>query len=213
MRTVEPAAGRPLRLDGDTDQSGDRRTRRLWNPRWRTQPTDVDPSPVDDDAPTPDESPAVQTDEVAAPTQLDPEVARQIADVLLEERGIAADDLMSPADHRVAVQDAVARSRENGLWWKGLSETQQQAMIQAYPRQVGNSEGIPPMARHAANSLMLQSYLAERDVLVSRRENGVGLDADQERFIDSDERRGECAALCGAKCAAGQRGRSVPSCT
>ena len=57
-------------------------------------------------------------------------------------------------------------------------------MIQAYPHQVGNSEGIPPMARHAANSLMLQSHLAERDVLVSRRENGVKLDADQVRFID-----------------------------
>ena len=72
VRTVEPAAGRPLRLDGDTEQSGDRRTRRPWNPRWRAEPTAGDPTHVDDDAPTPDESPADPTDEVAAPTQLIP---------------------------------------------------------------------------------------------------------------------------------------------
>jgi len=113
-----------------------------------------------------------------------PAPVKVVADVVLGERGISADELMSPADHRVAVGDAVARAEANGLWWGGLSGSQQQALIQAYPHQVGNAEGIPPMARHAANSLMLQRYLAHRDLLVSRRDNGVALNGQHERFIN-----------------------------
>ena len=44
-RTVEPAEGRPLRLADDTtgDHSGDRDTRRPWNPHWRAPTGQVEP--------------------------------------------------------------------------------------------------------------------------------------------------------------------------
>ncbi|MGW4101587.1 alpha/beta hydrolase, partial [Mycobacterium sp. NPDC004974] len=80
--------------------------------------------------------------------------------------------------------DAVARARANARWWGDLSAAQQRALVETYPNEIGNAEGIPPLVRHEGNSIMLRRYLAHRDLLVSRRENGVALDAMQERYVD-----------------------------
>jgi hypothetical protein len=147
---VEPAAHRPLRLEGDNgEHAGDRETRRAWNPHWLPF---VDPA--------------------------------HVADAALAERGIRADDLMSPVDHRVPPAEAVALAEANGHWWRGLSETQQRALIETYPHQIGNAEGIPPLARHDANSIRLQQDLARRDFLVDKRASGIALTENEEKFID-----------------------------
>ncbi|MGW4100781.1 WXG100-like domain-containing protein, partial [Mycobacterium sp. NPDC004974] len=97
--TVEPAAGRPLRLDGDTNTSGDRTTRRPWNPRWMAE----------------------SNNEVNSTEPVDTRSAREIAEEALGQLGVPASGLVSPADHRVAVVDAVARARANARWWGDLS--------------------------------------------------------------------------------------------
>ncbi|MED5814292.1 alpha/beta hydrolase [Mycolicibacterium sp. 050232] len=161
QRTVEPAVGRPLRLDGEASARGDRETRRWWNPRWADE---------------------VQATDAAA--QLEPGTPEQVAQDALEQRGVAAAaDLVSPADHNVPVREAVARARRNAQWWAGLSPDQQQALIDTHPFEIGNAEGIPPTARNEANQKMLRRYLAHRDLLVSRRDNGVALSAAQERYV------------------------------
>ncbi|CRZ17740.1 toxin glutamine deamidase domain-containing protein [Mycolicibacterium neworleansense] len=156
-RTVEPAAGRPLRLDGETSTQGDRETRRPWNPRWQS--------------------------EVQATGELDTRTKREIANDALDELGVKPKDIMSPADHRVSVDRAVDRARTNAHWWAGLSDAQRQALIETYPFEVGNAEGIPPMARHRANSIMLERNAARRDLMVSQRDNGIALTEAQEKFI------------------------------
>ena len=178
IRTVEPAQGRPLQLADDTTghHAGDRAKRRLWNPRWLSPiAPDGTPHTPDGDHPSEPHTPS----------------SAELVKAALEARGVGPDGLVSPADHRVPQDVAVARAKANAKWWKGLSDPDsdgfsdvQLALIRAYPFQIGNAEGIPPLARHEANSIMLQRNLARRDVLVSRRENGVELNAKQERFID-----------------------------
>src|SRR5205085_10561828 len=70
--TVEPAAGRPLRIEGDTGIASDRDTRRPWNPRWRGQPAEVESSSVDDGSPSSNAAPAPVSGEIATPIHLDP---------------------------------------------------------------------------------------------------------------------------------------------
>ncbi|MGV9800139.1 toxin glutamine deamidase domain-containing protein [Mycobacterium sp. NPDC003449] len=161
--TVEPAAGRPLRLDGEVETRGDRDTRRPWNPRWHNE----------------SDNQITSVDEV-----VDTRSPREIADEALGQLGVPAADLMSPADHRVAVDDAVTRARDNARWWSDLPDAQRQALIETYPREIGNAEGIPPMARHDANARMLQRHLAHRDLLVSRRDNGVAISKKEGQFVE-----------------------------
>lgn len=44
------------------------------------------------------------------------------------------------------------RARDNAAWWRELDAEQQRALIDVYPHELGNAEGIPPAARTAANS-------------------------------------------------------------
>ena len=178
IKTVEPAKGRPLQLADDTtgEHAGDHARRRPWNPRWLSPiAPDGTPHTPDGDHPSEPHTPS----------------SAELVKAALEARGVGPDGLVSPADHRVPQDQAVARAKANAEWWKGLSDPDsdgfsdvQWALIRAYPFQIGNAEGIPPLARHEANSIMLQRNLARRDVLVSRRDNGVELNAKQERFID-----------------------------
>ena len=94
--------------------------------------------------------------------------AKDVADGALASRGISADELVNPLGSE---ELAVARARANAAWWRGLSDIHRQRLIEVYPRQVGNSEGIPPLARHQANSHALQRYLAIRDKLAAKRDN------------------------------------------
>lgn len=121
-RTVEPAVGRPLHLDGDIQE--DQGERRRWNPQWQSA---------------------------------EPARSHTVADDALRQRvpPVSADDLVHPLGSE---RQAVTRARENAAWWSGLSEAQQQALLRAYPHQIGNAEGIPAAARDTANREMLRRY-------------------------------------------------------
>lgn len=63
-----------------------------------------------------------------------------IADDALAQRTprVRPDELRNP----LGVAEAAARAQNNAAWWAGLSETQQQALIETYPQHIGNAEGI-----------------------------------------------------------------------
>jgi hypothetical protein len=119
---------------------------------------------------------------------VDPAVVA-VANQALAQRvpSVRADVLVHPLDDRVAV---VARARANAVWWKGLRDDQRWALIQAYPRQIGQLDGIPARetdgvpGRHEANSELLQRYLAVRDELVARRDKGIALNRRQVDYIE-----------------------------
>src|SRR5690606_5485824 len=49
-------------------------------------------------------------------------------------------------------------------WWNGLSEAEQDALIAAYPDQLGSADGLPASARDRANRALLDSDLAELEM-------------------------------------------------
>ncbi|MGV0744126.1 toxin glutamine deamidase domain-containing protein [Mycolicibacterium sp. XJ870] len=104
----------------------------------------------------------------------EPPSPQQIAGEALAQRNPAVDatELVRPTgDVRLAVE----RAQANAVWWQGLSEDQQQALIEAYPVQIGNAEGIPPMAAHEANSRAMQDWLAKGREMQSRLDSGIRL--------------------------------------
>lgn len=149
-RTVDPAEGRALRLDGGAhaDRDGPRRP---WNPRWR-----------------PGE---------AAPT--DVQVA---ADEILHQR----DSRMSAADmvHPLGTgPEAVALARQNAAWWAGLEEAQRQIMVQAYPQEIGNAEGIPSAVRDHANREVLRQHAREAAEVQAKIDAGQKPTPKEEAFL------------------------------
>lgn len=184
-RTIEPADGRPLRLDDDTGQyAGDRDTRRPWNPRWRADPTKVEGGRSSDEASAGEQPPS---DLLSA---ADFRSARELADHALRLRvpPVDADQLMNP--HGQA-ELAVGRSQANAKWWARLSggrqdgfSDAQKALIETYSFEIGNAEGIPPLARQEANFLRYQEDLARRDDLLARRTNSLPLNNKQLQFIE-----------------------------
>ncbi|MGV0781624.1 toxin glutamine deamidase domain-containing protein [Mycolicibacterium sp. XJ775] len=98
------------------------------------------------------------------------------AETVGDVRGAPAD--LDPTQLVRPVDDpwlAVARAKANASWWQGLSLDQRQAVIESYPMQIGNAEGIPPMVAHEANSLALQDWLAKGRELQTKLDNGVRL--------------------------------------
>ncbi|MHC9297142.1 toxin glutamine deamidase domain-containing protein [Mycobacterium sp. LTG2003] len=78
----------------------------------------------------------------------------RLADAGLTRRGIAAAEaLRNPLD---VAEVAVARARDNAAWWAGLSHAEKLALVETYPQQIGNSEGIPATDRDKANRITLQ---------------------------------------------------------
>ncbi len=49
---------------------------------------------------------------------------------------------------------------EAAAWWRGLTDTQRQAYISAYPERIGALDGLPATARDKANRLQLRSTIA-----------------------------------------------------
>ncbi|MEV0672989.1 alpha/beta hydrolase [Mycobacterium sp. NPDC050441] len=149
-RTVDPAEGRALRLDGDThaDRDGPRRP---WNPRWRAG--DIEPS-----------------------------AASVVADEALDQRipPLAVDDLVHPLGKE---PQAVARARNNAAWWSGLSEEQQQALLQTYPQQIGNAEGIPSAVRDYANREALRQHAREAAKVQAKIDAGQKPTSKEEAFL------------------------------
>ncbi|MCV7068572.1 hypothetical protein H7H51_27805 [Mycolicibacterium farcinogenes] len=139
-RTVDPAVGRPLRLDGNT-QVEHEGPRRPWNPRWRAG-------------------------------EIEPTAARVLADESLGQRNppLSVDDLAHPLGRE---SQAVARARNNAAWWSGLSPDQQQALLQTYPHQIGNAEGIPAAVRDTANREMLRRYAERAAVVQAKLDEGT----------------------------------------
>nr|WP_231395961.1 toxin glutamine deamidase domain-containing protein [Mycobacterium sp. URHD0025] len=104
----------------------------------------------------------------------DPPSPAQLADEALGQRipAVGVADLVgSVGDPDTAVETA----RANATWWKGLSADQRQALIAAYPVQIGNAEGVPPLARHEANIRVLHDWLNYRDGLQAKLNSDIRL--------------------------------------
>ncbi|WP_430755428.1 toxin glutamine deamidase domain-containing protein [Mycolicibacterium septicum] len=104
----------------------------------------------------------------------EPPSPAQLADEALAQRvphvaitglaGVAGDS--SAAGHT---------AEANATWWKGLTADQRQALIVIHPVQIGNAEGIPPLARHEANTRVLHDWLAYRDGLQAKLNSDIRL--------------------------------------
>ncbi|WP_340539602.1 alpha/beta hydrolase [Nocardioides sp. GXZ039] len=67
-----------------------------------------------------------------------------------------------PADAALARRPgAGASATEVNDWWDSLTSTEQAAIIAAAPGSIGNLDGIPASARHAANAVALDRDLAD----------------------------------------------------
>lgn len=64
------------------------------------------------------------------------------------------------------------RSADNARWWERLSGEEQRALIDTYPREIGNAEGIPPWARTEASTHELTRL---HDELQARKDAGEHL--------------------------------------
>ncbi|CDO28960.1 alpha/beta hydrolase [Mycolicibacterium porcinum] len=80
---------------------------------------------------------------------------RETANNALAQRepAVDIDEVVNPLGK---ADDAVTRAEDNARWWAGLSDEQRDALIETYPRQIGNAEGIPPTARDKANRLSVE---------------------------------------------------------
>lgn len=170
-RTVEPAAGRPLRLEGEARHGARRDPLQRFNPRWRADDsaeahrleaelssTDVDDTGDDATAVTREEPPQRGIDRTLA----DAAVARRVPTVNV-------DDLCSPLGR---ARDAIGSAQANRAWWSRLSDTARHALIQAYPRQIGNADGIPTVDRDAANRELLRRYRTRADQIQTKIDAG-----------------------------------------
>ncbi|MFV8142202.1 alpha/beta hydrolase [Mycolicibacterium senegalense] len=106
--------------------------------------------------------------------------ARALADDALSRRipPVEPEGLRAPHGSR---DQAIARAHDNSDWWHQLSGEEQRALIDTYPRHIGNAEGIPPGARHEANSHTLNS---ERDALRARQDNGERLTRGEQKYLN-----------------------------
>ncbi|WP_433759772.1 helix-turn-helix domain-containing protein [Nocardia sp. CA-135398] len=105
---------------------------------------------------------------------------RRLADEALRAGGFDdADMLQRPRDHLFA-DAAQRRATENGQWWDSLSDpdepggpsSTQRALIQVYPHQIGNADGLPAVIRDHANRLSIRRDLG---AFIARRPGGVGM--------------------------------------
>lgn len=106
--------------------------------------------------------------------------ARAVADDALSRRipPVEADGLRAPHGSR---DQAIARAHDNSDWWHQLSGEEQRALIDTYPREIGNAEGVPPAARHEANS---QTLANDRDALRTRQDNGERLTRGEQKYLN-----------------------------
>jgi glycerophosphoryl diester phosphodiesterase len=170
-RTVEPAGDRPLRLDGDVERG--RGDRHLLHARWHgdtSEHTDEQHAALDHD------------DHQPEPVPVDTRPAKVIADEVLRDRGISADELVNPFKNRDS-DEAHARACENAAWWAGLTETQREALVRAYPQQVGRAEGVFTEHRDAANRAEFQTYRERADEIQERIDKGEKPSKDDLKFL------------------------------
>ncbi|MHA3023886.1 alpha/beta hydrolase [Mycobacterium sp. BMJ-28] len=106
--------------------------------------------------------------------------ARALADDALSRRipPVEPEALRTPQGFR---DQALARAHDNADWWHGLTGDEQRALIDSYPRDIGNAEGIPAAARHEANT---HSIAHDRDQLRSRQESGERLTRAEQKYLN-----------------------------
>jgi hypothetical protein len=77
--------------------------------------------------------------------------------------------MLQRSGHRRSADAAQRRATENGQWWNSLSDpaepaalsNTQRALIQTYPHQIGNADGLPAAIRDHANRLSISRDLGE----------------------------------------------------
>ncbi|MBN3459629.1 hypothetical protein JNN96_36975 [Mycobacterium sp. DSM 3803] len=106
--------------------------------------------------------------------------SRALAEDALSRRipPVEPDALRAPHGSR---DQALARAHDNADWWNGLTGEEQRALIDTYPRAIGNAEGIPAAARHEANS---NTIAHDRDELRSRQESGERLTRSEQKYLN-----------------------------
>ncbi|MBO0878941.1 MAG: hypothetical protein J2P17_00855, partial [Mycobacterium sp.] len=57
-------------------------------------------------------------------------------------------------------QQAHDTAATNGAWWATLTADQQHALLSAHPREIGNTDGLPPAVRDKANRLAIKQDAA-----------------------------------------------------
>ncbi|MGW4772543.1 helix-turn-helix domain-containing protein [Nocardia sp. NPDC004278] len=94
---------------------------------------------------------------------------RRLADEALRAGGFDAAGRLQRWGYRLTAGSARRRATENGEWWDSLSDpaapggssSLQRALIQVYPHQIGNADGIPATVRDHANRLSIRRDLDE----------------------------------------------------
>lgn len=105
---------------------------------------------------------------------------QRLADGALRAGGLDSADKLRRREQRPSMQDAQRHSNEIGRWWDSLSDPAepgglskaQRALIQVYPQQIGNADGLPAVIRDHANRLGIRREL---DEFVARKPVGVGM--------------------------------------
>ncbi|MBO0883546.1 MAG: hypothetical protein J2P17_25080, partial [Mycobacterium sp.] len=94
----------------------------------------------------------------------DPEAAARFP---LSETQAAIATATDTLAHARTVNAARALARDttttNATWWQGLDDPQQEALIDQYPHQIGNTDGLPPAVRDRANRLAIDRDRAALD--------------------------------------------------
>ncbi|GAA2855953.1 alpha/beta hydrolase [Microbacterium arabinogalactanolyticum] len=67
-------------------------------------------------------------------------------------------------------------------WWNSLTEAERDALIAAYPDQLGSADGLPASARDAANRLRLDADLAELEM---KERDGTLLPEEKQRLANA----------------------------
>lgn len=129
----------------------------------------------------------------------DPQQAERIANEALWKRIPP----VHPSEIRHHLADKAfgeQRARDNAAWWRELSGDEQRALIDSYPKEIGNADGIPPWARTEANDHRLSQL---HDELQSRKDAGEHLSRPEKRELERykeirralDEARGKAEKL------------------
>lgn len=86
------------------------------------------------------------------------EITRAFAKAATADKVEAAyDGVADPADEAIAGKPGSdASPDEVNDWWNGLSEEEQQAVLAAYPEEIGNLDGVPAWARSEANERQIE---------------------------------------------------------
>ncbi|MCV7168397.1 hypothetical protein H7I41_00525 [Mycobacterium manitobense] len=200
-RTVEPAMSRRLRIEGDVDVPGeDRHIRRRWNPRWhldgdsQLNPSETTVSRVLGAF----RRGASRSESRPAPIPRKVAVSGHVRQVLLQR--VPDGDASKLRNPLGVAALAVERAKANQSWWRGLTGDQRRGLVEAYPEEIGNAEGIPVADRDHANRIVFEAHRAVRDRLQARLDVGEALQAGQMEFllrmnrVDMALRKGATAA-------------------